>query len=360
MKQKLVIIFCVLQLLSVAQFKQDTSKNLSYIAIPIVFSTPEMGFGYGLSGSVSFNTSYKNDPETRNSIIQAMGIFTTRHQNVQFIDASLFFPKEKYILYLQCSHSYFPDRFWGIGPNTRNEDEEKYAFKQYNFFPHFKKKIFKRTFAGLIYEYQRVYKTHYLEHGVFDTSHFYGKNPYQVSGAGFSLSYDSRNSAAWPTKGIYMQSSYERYDRLLGSDYELGKWITDIRYYYNLVAEHIIAFQGYFYFTHGQTPLRELANFGGATNMRGFYQGRFRDKSMYSLIGEYRAPIYGRLSVVGFAGMGSVYSNDYRIALDKLKFSFGAGLRFAMLKKERLNLRLDFGYADNKNYGFYFTAGECF
>lgn len=319
-----------------------------------------MGIGYGLSGSVSFNTSHKNDPETRASIIQAMGIFTTRHQNVQYIDASIFFPKEKYILYLQTSHSYFPDRFWGIGPNTLNSYEEKYAFKQANFFPHLKKKIFNKTFLGLIYEYQIVYKTYYNEHGIFDTGHFYGKNPYQVSGLGVSLSYDSRNSAAWPTKGIYIQSSYERYDRLIGTDYELGKWITDLRYFYNLVADHIIAFQAYNYFTNGQTPIRELANFGGANNMRGYYQGRFRDQSMFSFIGEYRAPIYKRLSACVFAGTGNVYSNAKKIAIKAMKYSFGGGLRFAMLKKERLNLRLDFGYADKKNYGFYFTAAECF
>lgn len=328
--------------------------------MPIVFSTPEMGVGFGLSGSVSFNTSFKHDPETRASIIQAMGIFTTRKQNVQYVDASIFFPKEKYILYFQSSHSYFPDKFWGIGPNTLNSYEEKYAFKQVHVFPHLKKKIFKRTFLGVLYEYQTVYNTYYIKKGIFDTSRFYGKEPYQVSGLGLSVSYDSRNSAAWPTKGIYLQSSYERYDKLIGSDYELGKWITDIRWYYNVVAEHIIALQAYNFYTHGQTPMRELANFGGANNMRGYYQGRYRDNAMFSLIAEYRAPVYGRFSVVGFGGLGNVYSDVTNIELSSMKYSFGGGIRFAMLKKERLNLRLDFGYADKKNYGFYFTAGEAF
>jgi outer membrane protein assembly factor BamA len=103
-----------------------------------------------------------------------------------------------------------------------------------------------------------------------------------------------------------------------------------------------------------------MASLGGAGNLRGFYQGRFRDNSMYSAIVEYRAHIFWKISACVFGGVGDVYDKPKNINTGSLKGSFGGGLRLTILEKENLNLRVDYGYSDNYNRGFYFTVGECF
>lgn len=360
MRKVIAIFFVMLCAFSRAQLIQDTSKNVHYLILPAVFRSPETGWAGGLSGNISFKTSFKNDPLTRTSTINALGLWTERKQNIQGIFANIFFPKENYILNFQGSHSYFPDKFWGIGPDTKNEWREKYVFEQFYLYAHLKRKLTRKFFVGGVCEYQNVFKVSYDDGGVFDTSNFSGKTPYAVSGLGLSMSYDSRNVAFWPTKGLFIQSYYTVFDKSFGSAYNFNKWVMDIRYFQTLYKQHIIAIQYYSYITSGQPPLRNLGTLGGENSLRGFYQGRFRDKNMMSAVAEYRTVIYKRLGAVIFGGVGSVYSDPKELPNTHFKYSFGGGLRFSMLEKERLNIRFDYGYYDNYNSGFYFTIGESF
>ena len=359
---KRVLVFFVLlsSVKTFAQLKQDTSKRVQYLIIPVLFKTPETGWAYGLSGSLSFKTSHKHDSLTRTSVIQCIGFFTTRKQNLQAIDGTIYFPNEKYIFLFQVSHSYFPDKFWGIGPTTLDLKGERYVYEQEYIYPHLKKKISKHLFAGAQYEFQNVNHISYSIGGRFDSAAFYGKQPYKVSGLGLSLSYDTRNLSFWPDKGVYLQTLFTDFRKEFFSDYNVLKWITDLRYFKKLYKSHILAIQFYNYSTYGQTPLRELAAFGGSNNMRGFYQGRYRDNNMMSFIAEYRLHIKGRFSACAFGGVGDVYNKYSDLTHAPLKYSYGAGLRLALLQKEKLNIRVDYGYSSKYNRGLYVTVGECF
>lgn len=287
-------------------------------------------------------------------------IFTERGQNFQFVDFNIFFPKEKFILYADIGHSFFPENFWGIGPKTKDEWHERYESDQFGVSLHLKKELFEKIFIGLMYDYQNVFSLKYINGGIFDTTDFIGKKPYQISGLGLSLSYDTRNSAFWPTKGIFINSLLNRFNPGIGSSYDFTKWTLDIRYYQKIILKHILALQFYNYSAFGDSPMRNLARFGGQDNMRGFYQGRFRDKNMATFIAEYRAPIYWRISLVAFGGIGNVYSDNNPFVKNELRYSFGGGLRLTMLKKDNLNVRIDYGYYSKYNSGFYFTVGESF
>lgn len=360
MKFHLLILFVFASLGISAQFKQDTSKNLNYLILPAVFRTPETGWGYGGSGSVTFKTSHKNDTLTRTSSVSVYAVFTERGQNIQAIDGNIFFPEEKHILYFDAAHSYFPENFWGIGHETIDHWSERYKADQYNFSIHFKRQLFERVFGGIIYDYQNVFSINYNQGGVFDTTKFEGKSPYTISGAGFSASYDSRNKSFWPTKGFFANLMVTRYNEGIGSGFDFTKLTLDIRFFQKLFLEHIFAVQFYNYSTFGATPMKTLARFGGVDNMRGFYQGRFRDKNMSSLIAEYRAPLFWRISLVAFGGIGNVYSENKNILKNQMLYSFGGGIRLRMLKKDNLNVRIDYGYYNKYNSGLYFTLGECF
>lgn len=359
-KQCLVLSIILIPVCSFSQTKKDSTKKIKYIAVPVLFKTPETGIAFGLSGSMSFKTTDHKDTLTRTSVIQLLTIFSEKQQNVQAVDATIYFAKEKYILYLQTSHSYFPDNFWGIGQYSKNEAAEKYAFEQFFFSPHLKRKFSNHFFVGAILDYQNVFKVNSNSGGGFDTAHFYGKTKYQATGFGISASYDSRNATFWPTRGLFLQSSFVLYNNHLASSYTFNKLAVEMRYFRKVFKNHVIAFQLYNYTTIGETPLRSLAALGGAGNLRGFYQGRYRDNSMYSAIAEYRAYLFWRISACAFFGIGDVYKYPSEININSLKHAFGGGLRITILKKEKLNLRLDYGYSDSYNQGFYFTIGECF
>jgi outer membrane protein assembly factor BamA len=344
-----------------AQFVEDTTKKVQYLAVPVFFKTPEFGYAYGLSGSMSFKTSFKKDSLTRTSVIQVIGFNTSRRVNVEAIDAVIYFPKENYILTTQITHNFFPDKFWGIGPNTPDTKRpDRYTYEHFYFFPHIKKRVTNRVFVGLLYEFQDVFRLNYADSGLFATSPFYGKAKYMVSGFGTSVSFDTRNNTFWPEKGMYLLSQITEFNKIFLSNYNVLKWTTDLRVFRKLFKNNILAFQLFNYRTYGQTPIRDLGALGGPNNLRGFYQGRYRANSMFSCIAEYRYNFYKRFSLCMFGGLGTVYTLRTELNFDNLKYSYGGGLRFALLEKEKLNIRLDYGYSNKFNNGFYFTIGECF
>jgi hemolysin activation/secretion protein len=107
-------------------------------------------------------------------------------------------------------------------------------------------------------------------------------------------------------------------------------------------------------------PLRSLASLGGDNCMRGYYSGRYRDKQQIALQAEWRMPVYGRWGVVAFGSTGDVARKVMGYDFRDMKYAYGGGLRCALNKKEKLNLRLDYGLTSNNNQGFYLQLGEAF
>lgn len=343
-----------------AQLGLDTNRRVNFLAIPVIFTSPETSWAFGASGSITFNTSFRHDPQTRTSVIQALGVYTLNKQYIGSLDATIYFPKEKYILYGNLSYSFFPDKFWGIGPKTLNTDIERYSTEQINGYAHLKRNIVKRLFAGVICEYKHVYDLHYWAHGNIDTNAIPGKMPYSLGGVGLSLSYDTRNSTFYPSKGFFAQAQLVNYAGFAGPDYAIVKWMGEVRYFRRLHPYMISASQLYTVVNNGDTPLKSLAMLGGSDNLRGFYQGRFRDKVYVSFISELRFPLTERFALTAFGGTGNVSHTLQQFDLRSLKYSFGGGIRLAIRPQDRLNLRVDYGYADSHDNGFYFTIGEAF
>ena len=326
-----------------------------------MFKSIETKWAAGIGGSISFKTSHKNDELTRTSTIQSVAMFTQRHQNIQALDAIIFSPNENYIFSLQTSHSFFPDKFWGIGSNTDYVKHEDFEFSQFYVLTQLKKKLKNNLFAGLIYEHQNVYDMHFLRNKLLDTTLTYGKESHVVSGFGTSICFDNRNSSYWPTKGLLLQLSYRAAVKsFVASSYTNLKTIIDIRYFKELFKNTILAIQMYNLWNFSESPIRELGMLGGVNNLRGFYRGRYRDDKMTSFIGEYRIPVYKRFGVCLFGGLGCVYKETKNINVKSIKSSYGAGLRLSILPKEKLNIRIDYGFANPENKGLYFTVGECF
>ena len=121
----------------------------------------------------------------------------------------------------------------------------------------------------------------------------------------------------------------------------------------------MLAWQGLGIFSFGSVPYRNLAVLGGNSIMRGYYAGRYRDKKFLGTQVEYRFPVYKRFSGVTFASAGQVAGELSEISFSEFKFAGGAGLRFAVLPKEKLNLRLDVAHG-NETINYYIVLSESF
>lgn len=107
----------------------------------------------------------------------------------------------------------------------------------------------------------------------------------------------------------------------------------------------------------GHVPWTMDGSLGDSHHLRGYYQGRYRDRNVVSTQLELRKKLNWRHGIVAWAGAGSMSSRARDVADGHWLPSVGLGYRFKI--KQRMNLRLDYGVGQ-KSSGFYFQVGEAF
>jgi outer membrane protein assembly factor BamA len=338
---------------------QSPANIRHVLVLPIIARSIETGWSFGLASASTFHL-YKRDTTIRTSNAQAIALYTTRHQFVAALNGSIYFSHERWIVDEQLSYSSFPDDFWGVGKRAPENNKESYKFKQYYVYLHPQLKIGHHLFLGTVFEYQRVFDIKYTTGGLFDKQNVPGRYGYHIAGLGLSISYDNRNNAFWPDRGSLLEFWFDHFMSVLGADYQYTNYVIDLRRFIRLYKRQVLALQAYGSFNAGPVPLRSLAFLGGANNMRGYYEGRYRDKDAAYVQAEYRIPIWWRIGAVVFADMGNVGPRLSAINLQYFKYTYGGGLRIGLNEQERLNLRLDYGFAKNHSHGFYLQLGEAF
>ena len=337
---------------------KSPAKIRHTLVLPIIARSIETGWSFGMASASTFHLN-SNDTAIRTSNAQALALYTTRAQLVLAINGSIYFPGERFIINEQLSYSSFPDKFWGLGKLASDSNKESYKFKQYYVYLHPQRRVGANLFLGVIYEFQRVFGVEYTRGELFDKQNILGRDGYHVSGLGFSFTYDTRNNAFSPDHGTMLQFYFDHFMPLLGSDYQYTNYVLDLRRFIRIYGQQVLALQAYGFFNAGEVPLRSLAYLGGANSMRGYYAGRFRDKNQAVIQAEYRVPLFWRLGAVGFGGIGNVGPELKDLDFHYCKYSYGGGLRVALNRAEKLNLRLDYGLG-KESRGFYLQLEEAF
>ncbi len=339
---------------------KDSAPAKQILIFPVISRSIETDWSFGIASSATFHLS-KLDTVTRTSNMQGLILYSLKKQFVAAINGTEYFKKEHFILNEQISYSNFPDDFWGIGKNAPDSAQEGYTFRQYYVYLHLLRHLGRKCFVGLLYEMQKLLEVQYEHNGIFDKQNVAGRNPYLISGLGLSFTYDTRTEAFSPDKGTFAQFYFNHFGTATGSDYGYTNVVVDVRKFYPAYKNQVLALQGYFFGNIGsEVPLRSLASFGGNNSMRGFYDGRYRDKNQLVFQGEYRIPVYHKWGAVVFGSTGNVGSTFTDFTLTDLKYSYGAGIRYAISKSEKLNLRLDYGIGQGNNHGLYLQLGEAF
>jgi hypothetical protein len=80
-------------------------------------------------------------------------------------------------------------------------------------------------------------------------------------------------------------------------------------------------------------------------DLRGYQAGRYRDRAMFAVQGEWRVILPWRLGATAFGGVGEVAPDGKSFNTGGLLPSGGGGLRFNLSKQHRINLRLDLAYS---------------
>ncbi|WP_448519466.1 BamA/TamA family outer membrane protein [Rhodoflexus sp.] len=336
-------------------------RKLSFIPIPVLQSSPETGLKGGLALDYFFNAGTSGDRKIRDSFAWIQGLYSARNQLALEVFWQVYTKDEKWFLRNRGGYIDFNEYYWGVGNNTVPEDDYTNFFYQrvYN-----TGKVLRKTkdkiFAGLNYNFSDTWDI-FFTGGFGDNKPFGSKlNATRVSGVGPNIIFDFRDNPFSPVRGWYLELGTHHYRSFLGSRSTYDEYLIDARKYFKVFKKDFFGVQFLGNFTQGDMPFRELNRLGGPNMMRGFFQGRFRDKQHVAAQIEYRKPLNRFLQVAAFTSAGQVFEELDGWKWQQMRYAGGLGLRVLINKEKNIYSRFDFAVTDIGTNGFYFRIADAF
>ena len=346
-------------------FEKDTTKKGSFVVLPVISSAPETGLELGGSGLYSFYTDTLGN-DTRVSNLFAYATLTTKGQSRLNLSGSYWTPHNRYHFTASVGYINFPFDFYGIGNNTKKADADRLGQKRVRAVFAAEKKIGNYVYLGLVgggYDYRFNDQD---GAGIFATDPTIdGKHGGALLYIGPSFVFDTRNNNTYTTKGG-MLTSYFNIMNGVGSNssYSGGFLNVELTHFFALSKKFVLGFDVQSQnMTGSQSPFYLLPTLGSDEMMRGYYNGRFRDRNLIAGQTELRYRMSERFGIVGFIGGGEVFNKEF--STDQLKPNYGGGLRYFFDVQKGLSIRVDYGVGEkrpgeSRQSGVYVGLGEAF
>lgn len=249
----------------------------------------------------------------------------------------------------------FPRYFWGIGYDQGIDMDNKSKYKEvfvnasvdylWRGAPHF--------YLGPAIEMAYSTARHRENPALWN-----GQRSHVLTlGVGFRAQYDTRDNLTAPARGWLLQFEQRFNPKFLGYRYAYSYSDVRVCFFHHAWHDAILATRFHGKYCYGNVPWDMMATFGGSSVMRGYYEGRFRDKGEMDLTVELRQHIWHRNGVVLWLGVGTVFPRFSSIRFGKLLPNGGIGYRWEF--KKLTNVRLDLGFAKGEK-AFIFSINEAF
>ncbi len=328
------------------------------IGVPFAYYSPETKLAFGGGGVVNFRAG-RRKAETRASSVWAYASYNLARQFNVMVKPEITLGGNDLYLGGLVRWERAPQKFFGVGDDMPDEAEETFTPRHLVVELGVKRRVRGPLFAGLRVDFERTVMEKVEAGGVLDAGDIAGSRGGTLAGVGISLDWDTRDSVLFPRRGAFAQLTADAYGPVAGSDYSFNRLVVDLRRYLPLGASGVLALQGFVYSSGGDVPFHRLAQAGGEQLLRGYYKGRYRDKAMIAVQGEYRVLLTKRFGVAGFAGLGDLFPAWAGLRFEKLVHSLGGGLRYVVNKRDGTTIRLDVAWG-RSSFGLYVTAKEAF
>ncbi|PKV63101.1 BamA/TamA family outer membrane protein [Pontibacter ramchanderi] len=338
--------------------KMRSVKGL--IPAPVLYYTPDtkLGFGASLLGYFRLR-SYTDTTYTRLSLARLVVDYTLNKQTDQWLYWNIFTREERLMLRGELRHRIYTDRFYGLGNDSREEDRELYDYDMISAKIAVLKNVGFRSFLGPDLHFTEYYNVELEDDSQLRSLELPGYKKGRNVGLGAIFLIDHRNSTSYPSKGFYLELSGYHFGKAFGSDFRYNNLNFEFNRYYGLGNDRVLATNTMLRLNEGDVPVQRLPTAGGDKLLRGYARNRFHDDHFVGSQVEYRFPLFWRLGMVTFAGIGDVFDKPKDVSFSTLKYSIGTGLRYAIRPDQKLNTRLDVGYG-REGFNIYLMIGEAF
>ncbi|MGB8958902.1 MAG: BamA/TamA family outer membrane protein [Candidatus Aminicenantales bacterium] len=337
--------------------KQDPYKA-RLIGLPFVFYTPETKLAFAAGSMLNFRTGRLKE-EARTSSVWAFASYNLARQFSVLIKPEIYVKRNSLIFTGSLRFERAPQQFYGVGNDTLSADGESFTPRTFAVQVGVKRRVIGGLFGGLDFDVERTTMEKVEPRGLLASGAFAGSHGGMIAGFGASLDWDTRDSVLFPLHGALLELSADTYGTTAGSDFSFNRVELNLRKYWPLGTNRVLATQAYLVSIGGNVPFYKLALLGGESLLRGYYRGRFRDKGLALVQAEFRALITKRVGVAGFAGLADVFPGFRDVGAGRLKFAAGSGLRYVINKQDNATVRLDLAWGQG-SFGLYITAREAF
>lgn len=311
-------------------------------------------FGIGMMGAGLYRASRADTLTPVSQVSIYADVTTAAHFKVGVCGTHIF-PGDRSRLTYDLSLSSIKTSFWGIGyDECRNDDNEsKYKYLNVQLLTYYRWSLGNHFYAG------PVATIDYIKGSQFEKPwlwHDEAAHTFNWS-LGALVEYDSRDHLTNPYRGTFVRIRQQFYPRFLGNKYAFSSTTVHASQYVPIWRGGVLAAALDGNFTYGNTPWGLLSTFGGRNNMRGYFEGRYRNKSAIIACVELRQHVWRRNGVVIWGGAGTVFDSFRDINSRSILPNYGLGYRWEF--KQRVNVRLDMGFGRGVS-GFIFSINEAF
>lgn len=332
--------------------KKNKKFDFSIIGGPHYSNDTKLGLGLVAVGL------YKSDPNDTilpPSKVSLYGDVSTIGFYLLGIRGTNLFHKDKYRLNYNLYFYSFPSLYWGKGYDNgaNNNNKSSYDRFQTQLKVDFMFRLAKNFYMGPMASFDYVYGHNFEKPELWEGM---DKRTTNIS-TGFSILYDSRDFLTNAYKGSYLKIDQRFSPSFLGNKYAFSSTELDARYYHTVWKGGVIAGQYHTQLNYGNPPWGLMAILGSSYSMRGYYEGRYRDKCVMDAQLELRQHVWKRNGIALWVGAGTIFPKLSRFDAKHILPNYGFGYRWEF--KKRVNVRLDLGFGKHQT-GFIFNIDEAF
>ena len=336
-------------------------RNGGFIGIPVVHSTPQLGFGIGGVAAMLFSM----DSISPQSVVGVGAVYSNTQSWLAEIGSRVYFQdgaRDGAIGFLFFGLNY---DFFGVGFEQGNAGQSVGISQNGNSqMLEYLGRLVGRFFVGPRYVHRGVGTSLRKLESLSATDSVavlsQSNNSYTVSALGAEGTYDTRNNSDEPTNGTLadVQAMFSR--GWLGSSPQFN-WYRGWINQYVALSSHaaVLAMRLQGCSVGSAAPVWEYCLYGVNSDLRGYAGGRYRDKTMFTGQAEFRIPIVDRFGAVAFGGVGAVAPSLSAVAMNQLLPAGGVGLRYLVWEAWHVKVGADGAWGRNGGT-FYLRLGEAF
>lgn len=335
--------------------KNKKHKRFDFSVIGGPHYASDTKFGLGLVAAGLYRTD-PNDSILPPSNVSLYGDVSSVGFYMLGVRGNHIAPKGRYRIDYHLYFYSFPADFWGIGYEMGDNDANKSDMKRWQAQAEvsFLFRVADNFYIGPMASYDYVIGKHIERPELLQGM---DQHTWNV-GAGVSLVYDNRDNLTNPHRGIYLNINQMFRPRFMGNDYAFSTTAFRFDAYQRLGNGTVLAEDIGANLNFGNPSWGMMAELGGTHSMRGYYEGRYRDKHSLEATVELRQHVWKRNGIVVWVGAGTIFPKFSALRSKQILPNAGVGYRWEF--KKNVNVRLDYGFGKSGQSGFLFNINEAF